>query len=174
MARWPQPDAALLDDEAEEQMELATALIRGIRNRRAEYDVTPGKRIPALIAAGDASGWLEEQRALLCTLAKLDPAQLTIQPTAEPPAQAATIVVGDIVCYLPLAALVDLEVERERLSSELARIEPRIARSENLLAGEFAQKAPAHVVQRERDKLADLQTEQAKLEKRLAALEQSA
>jgi valyl-tRNA synthetase len=66
---------------------------------------------------------------------------------------------------------VDLEAERERLAKSLAEIESRIARSQALLAGEFAQKAPEHVVQRERDKLADLQTEQAKLKERLAALE---
>ena len=170
MARWPQPDTAFLDEEAEGQMELVMALTRSIRNRRAEYNVTPGKRIPALVAAGDAFGWLNEQRALLCSLAKLDPARLTIQPQVEPPEQAATIVVGETVCYLPLAALVDLEAEREKLSSELAAIEGRITRSAKLLAGEFAQKAPAHVVQRERDKLSDLQTEQTKLRERLASL----
>ena len=178
MARWPEPDTAFLDEEAEEHTELVMALTRGIRNRRAEYNVTPGKRIPALVAAGDASGWLDEQRAILCSLAKLDPNQLTIQPTIQPPTRAATIVGGDVVCYLPLvlseaeglAALVDLEAEREKLSSELTAIEGRIARSEKLLAGQFAQRAPAHVVQRERDKLAGLQTEQAKLEERLASL----
>ena len=170
MARWPQPDTAFLDEEAEGQMELVMALTRSIRNRRAEYNVTPGKRILALVAAGDAFGWLNEQRALLCSLAKLDPARLTIQPQVEPPEQAATIVVGETVCYLPLAALVDLEAEREKLSSELAAIEGRITRSAKLLAGEFAQKAPAHVVQRERDKLSDLQTEQTKLRERLASL----
>ncbi len=170
MARWPQPDTAFLDEEAERQMELVMALTRSIRNRRAEYNVTPGKRIPALVAAGDAFGWLNEQRALLCSLAKLDPARLTIQPQVEPPEQAATIVVGETVCYLPLAALVDLEAEREKLLSELAAIEGRITRSAKLLAGEFAQKAPAHVVQRERDKLSDLQTEQTKLRERLASL----
>ncbi|RLD00526.1 MAG: valine--tRNA ligase [Chloroflexi bacterium] len=171
MARWPESDDTLLDDEAEERMALMMDLIRSIRNLRAEYNVTPGKRIPALIAVGDGAGWLDEQRAILCSLAKLDASQLTIQPTIQPIAQAATIVVGDIVCYLPLAALVDLDAERERLSKELTGIESRIARSEGLLAGEFAQKAPEHIVQRERDKLADLQTEQAKLKERLAALE---
>jgi valyl-tRNA synthetase len=150
-------------------MGLAMELIRGIRNRRAEYDVTPGKRIPALIAAGDAAPWLNEQRAVLCALAKLDPQQLTVQPTLEPPAQAATIVVGETVCYLPLAALVDLDAERERLSSKLAELEARIARSENLLAGDFALKAPTQVVQRERAKLADMKAERAKLEEQLAA-----
>jgi valyl-tRNA synthetase len=171
MARWPQPDTAFLDEEAEEHIELVMALTRGIRNRRAEYNVTPGKRIPALVAVGDASGWLDEQRAILCSLAKLDSSQLIIQPTIQPPAQAATIVVGETVCYLPLAALVDLEAEREKLSSELAAIEGRITRSEKLLAGEFAQRAPEHIVQRERDKLADMQTEQNKLRERLEVLE---
>jgi len=93
-----------------------------------------------------------------------------IEPAIDPPARAVAVVVGDVVVYLPLAGLVDLEAERARLSKKVDEIEERIARSQNLLAGEFAQKAPAHVVQRERDKLADLQAEQAKLEERLAAL----
>jgi valyl-tRNA synthetase len=174
MARWPEVDEALLDDaafaEAEARMELLMELVRGIRNRRAEYDVTPGKRISAAIAAGSAAPWLDEQRAALCSLAKLDPEQLTIEATVEPPEQAATIVVGETVCYLPLAALVNLDAERERLAKALVEIEDRIGRSEGLLAGEFAQKAPDHVVQRERDKLAALQAERAKLKERLAAL----
>jgi valyl-tRNA synthetase len=170
MARWPEPDAALLDDEAEAQMELMMALIRGIRNRRAEYDVPPGRRIPALVAAGDAVQWLNEQRAELCALAKLDVGQLTIESTLEPPGRATSVVVADVVCYLPLSGLVDLDAERERLSEMLDGIEGRIAHSQNLLAGEFAQKAPEHVVQRERDKLADMQAERTKLKERLAAL----
>jgi valyl-tRNA synthetase len=170
VARWPEVDEAFLDDEAEAQMRLMMELIRGVRNLRAEYDVTPGKRIPAFIAADDAAGWLDTQRAVLCSLAKLDADQLTIETVLEPPDQSATVVVGDVVGYLPLAALVDLDAERERLAKELADVESRIARSEGLLAGEFAQKAPTHVVRREQDKLAELQAEQAKLKERLAAL----
>ncbi len=177
LAQWPEPDAALLDDasfaQAEEWMGLMMELVRGIRNRRAEYNVTPGKRITALIAAGDQSEWLDEQRAVLCSLAKLDSEQLIIQPAIQPPDQAAAIVVGETVCYLPLAALVDLDAERERLSKKLDEIKDRIARSEGLLAGKFAQRAPDHVVQRERDKLADMQAEWAKLVERLSALGQS-
>jgi valyl-tRNA synthetase len=175
LARWPEPDTTLVDAaafaDAEAQMGLMMELVRGFRNLRAEYNVTPGKRIPAAIAAGDAAEWLDAQRAVLCSLAKLDANQLTIQPAIQPPDQSATVVVGDVVGYLPLAALVDLDAERERLAKELDDIEGRIARSEGLLAGDFAQKAPKHIVQRERDKLADLQAEQAKLKERLAALE---
>ncbi|MGD8245502.1 MAG: valine--tRNA ligase, partial [Anaerolineae bacterium] len=166
----PRADQARLDGDAEEDMNLLMELIRGIRNRRAEYRVTPGKRIPALIAASDALDVLDDQRPVLCWLAKLDPDQLAIQASLEPPSQAATIVVAETTCYLPLADIVDLEEERERLSEELADVENRIARSEDLLAGPFAERAPEHVVQRERDKLSDLRTEQAKLGRRLEAL----
>jgi valyl-tRNA synthetase len=170
VAHWPRVDEARVDDEAEENMDLLMELVRGIRNRRAEYRVTPGKRIPAIIAASGALDVLGEQRAVLCSLAKLDPDRLTIEESIDPPSQAATIVVGETTCYLPLAEIVDLEEERERLSGELADVEERIARSEKLLGGPFAGRAPEHVVQWERDKLADLRTERTELGNRLETL----
>ncbi len=170
LARWPQVHAARLDDEAERQMELTMALIRSIRNLRAEYDVTPGKRIPALIAAGEAAALLDEQRALLCALAKLDAQQLQIEAALEPPPQSAAAVVGDVVGYLPLAGLVDLQAERERLAGEMADVSQRIARSEALLAGDFAHRAPPPVVERERNKLAELQAAATQLRERLSRL----
>ncbi|MDP2974792.1 MAG: hypothetical protein Q8N45_01135, partial [Anaerolineales bacterium] len=56
--------------------------------------------------------------------------------------------------YLPLAGLVDLNEERARLEKELAGIQAQIERLEKLLAGDFSSKAPAAVVQKEREKLA--------------------
>ncbi|MBN1954150.1 MAG: valine--tRNA ligase [Anaerolineae bacterium] len=170
MQRWPEPDPALLDDAAEAEMEQVIALIRAIRNLRAEYNVTPGKRIPARVVAGGALAMLSAQKPILCALAKLDPGRLVIEAALPPPSQAATAVVGDVVGYLPLADLVDLAAECARLSQELADVAARIARSEELLAGEFAHKAPPHVVQRERDKLDDLQATRQQLEEQLAKL----
>jgi valyl-tRNA synthetase len=123
-----------------------------------------------MVVAPDAYDVLMEQQAVLCSLAKLDPDRLTIEQSMEPPSQAATIVVGQTTCYLPLAEIVDLEEERQRLSEELADVEGRIAHSKDLLAGQFAERAPEHVVQRERDKLKDLKTERAELEHRLKTL----
>jgi valyl-tRNA synthetase len=170
VAPWPEFDPAWLDEEAEEQMGLMMALVHSIRNLRAEYNVTPGKRIPALIEAGEASTTLEGQRDVLCSLAKLDSEQLVIEPVLEQPEQAATAVVGDVVGYLPLAGLVDVEAERLRLSGELEELDARIAHSEDLLAGQFAQKAPPEVVQRERDKLADLKNTRKQMQERLESL----
>jgi valyl-tRNA synthetase len=78
--------------------------------------------------------------------------------------------VGDLVAYLPLAGLVDLEAERARLEKELANLNERIADSEERLAGPFAEKAPEHIVQRERDKLAGMRTEAAQVEEQIERL----
>ncbi len=170
LASWPDPGRWQVDEEAEERMALLMDLIRGIRNVRAEYDVEPGKRIPAFFAAGPWADLLREQRDILTRLARIDPEQSVIEEAMEPPAQSATVVVGDVVGYLPLAGLVDLEAERARLAEQLEEIEGRIARSEALLAGEFAQKAPPHVVEREREKLADLKATRRQLQERLERL----
>jgi valyl-tRNA synthetase len=170
VAPWPESEESLLDDGAEDDMVLLMDLIRGIRNRRADYRVTPGKRIPALIAAGEAVELLEGQRAELSALAKLDPERLVIKESLDPPSQAATIVAGRATCYLPLAEIVDLDEEREHLREELDDLGERIEHSEQLLDGQFAERAPEHIVQRERDKLGELRSERSKLEERLEVL----
>jgi valyl-tRNA synthetase len=171
IARWP--DAGDRDPAAEADIELIIELVRGIRNVRSEYQVQPGKRVAALIAAAEHADLLSAQKDILTRLARLDENQLTIQPTLsedELPGQVASIVTGGVTCYLPLAGLIDLGAERARLQKELDQVTSMIARSEKQLAGPFAQRAPAPVVQRERDKLADLKGRREQLEERLSAL----
>jgi valyl-tRNA synthetase len=180
VAPWPQETLAVSDDPAglrgvrdlaaEADMGLIMELVRGIRNARAEYNVEPGRRIPALIAAGDRLALLQDQAEALCTLARLDPAQLTLAAELPAPSQALTLVASNATAYLPLSGLIDLAAERARLSKELAEAEAQISRSQGLLSGSFAQRAPAAVVQRERDKLAELATRAEKLRARLADL----
>ena len=170
VARWPE-QAGLDDADAEAQMNILMDAVRAIRNSRAEYNVPPGKRIVALIAAGQHRDLLLEQRAILSLLAKLEDSKLRIFKTKTAPAKAVTLVVGTIAVHLPLAGLVDLDAERARLSKELQDAEQRIARSEQLLANPgFAERAPEQIVQRERDKLADLLTQRQELESRLQTL----
>ncbi len=171
VARWPQADPARYDEAAEAGMALLMEIVRGIRNVRAEYNVQAGKRIPATIAAGKALTLLEARRPLFVFLARLDEAALQIVPESEKLPQAATIVVGEVVIYLPLAGMIDLEAERARLRKKLAGVEKRIAAGRARLDGPFAQKAPAHVVEAERRRLAEMESEAAQLRENLAALE---
>ena len=64
------------------------------------------------------------------------------------------LVVGPVEVYLPFSGMVDAEAERARLTKELADTQSQIDRLEKLLSGDFAGKAPAPVVAKEREKLA--------------------
>jgi valyl-tRNA synthetase len=170
IAPWPMQDAAWLDDEAEAQMALLMDLIRGIRNVRSEYNVEAGRRVAATIAAGASAPVIDARRAVLTFLAHLNAEALEIVAACEPVAQSASVLAGDVVVYLPLAGLVDLDAERARLQKALENLEGRINGSSQRLAGPFAEKAPADVVQREREHLVEMETEAAQLREQLARL----
>jgi len=169
----PWPEAGPMDEAAEAQMALIMEIVRAIRNARAKYKVEPGRRIEAIIAAGDEYELLSGQSDVLITAARLDADKLHIARTLEEkPTQALGLVVGGVEIYLPLAGMVDLAKERQRLAEEIEEVTKGIARSEKLLANEdFLAKAPAQVVERERDKLAGYRQRQAKLQERLQSLQ---
>ncbi|MHB1357443.1 MAG: valine--tRNA ligase [Anaerolineae bacterium] len=170
VAPWPQ--AGALDDTAEHQMNTLMELVRAIRNARAEYEVEPGRRIAAVLAGGSESAMLEAQRDVLVALARIDGQKLTIATDLlEKPTQAIALVVGSIVCYLPLASLIDLEKEVARLHAEIALQEQELARAHKLLANEgFVARAPEAVVMKERDKIVAIGEKLAKLSERLVTL----
>jgi valyl-tRNA synthetase len=170
VASWPTPGD--LDPEAETAMQQVMDVVRAIRNIRAEYNVEPARRIVAHIATGEKHDLYSSQRDILVELARLDSESLHIaQSLLDEPEHALTLVVGGVEVYLPLAGMVDLNAERARLGKELAHVEDGISRSQKLLSNEgFTAKAPAEVVQREQDKLADMQEQAQKLRDRLAAL----
>lgn len=169
ICRWPEPQAAHLDDEAEGDMGLLMDLIRQVRNARAEYSVTPGRRVPAVVVGGSKTEMLQSQRDLLTFLAKVDDAQLTLVRTVdETPRKAVALVASEgVEAYLPLAGLLDLDQEVARLEKELAGVDREIRRSEGKLANQgFVSKAPRNVVEREQERLAELQERRARLEAR--------
>jgi valyl-tRNA synthetase len=170
IAPWPR--AGALDEAAEARLTEFMELVRAIRNARSEYEVEPERRIAAHIAAGENLPFLREQEAALLLLARVDGAQLTLAAQlAQRPEKALTLVVGGYECALPLAALVDLDKERTRLSAEIAHLSAEMARGEKLLANVgFVGRAPEAVVAKERAKVADYGERLAKLRERLASL----
>jgi len=157
VARWPEPREP--EDWEESRMAdfaVVQDIVRAIRNLRAEKNVAPGKRIPAAFAAGDKADLLKGQSAVIASLAGLDYSQLSILSSLkEKPADSAVLVVGSVEIYLPLAGMVDLAEERSRLEKELKEAASHIERLEKLLGSDFANKAPANVVAKEREKLAN-------------------
>ncbi|MCP5098585.1 MAG: valine--tRNA ligase, partial [Chloroflexi bacterium] len=121
-------------------------------------------------STGSKVDFFTAQRAVLAFLARFDEEGLVIAETAVAPDNALTISLGDVSCYLPLAGMVDLDKEKERLQKEIAALEKEIKRLTGLLNSPFAQKAPPAIVQKERDKLVQSKASHEELTQRLAAI----
>ncbi len=171
IAAWPTADKKYFDARAERDFAMVMDIVRVIRNARAEFNVEPGKRIPAIISAGAAHKSLDAQRDTIALLARLESGEFHIEKHAAKPAQALALVIGKTEIYLPLAGMIDVEKEKARLANEIAKANGDIARAETLLAGEFSKRAPKDVVQKTRDALAANRERAAKLEAQLAGLE---
>jgi valyl-tRNA synthetase len=168
---WPAPGRT--DADAEAGFSLVQELVRGVRNVRAEYNVEPGRRVAAIVCAGPSAAILRQQAPVIAFLGRLDPDRLVIAESVAAPEEAhATVVSGEgVEAWLPLAGMVDLERERRRLSDETAAARADVDRLRAVLGNEqFVARAPAAVVERERDRLAEAEARLATLEARRQAL----
>ena len=169
-ASWPEPGVAPGEDEAVRRFELLREVIRTIRNARAEKKIDSGRRLAASIGASAEVGWLREQAALMCTFARLDPESLVLREQIEaPPVGSLPLTAGGIEIYLGLAG-VDAQAEADRVARQLEEAESNAARLRTLLAGPFSARAPAAIVEAERQKLALAEEEAARLRAQLQSL----
>jgi valyl-tRNA synthetase len=171
LAAYPQP-VAQPNVSVERDWNLVQSLIVGVRNVRNEYKVEPARWVSALVQAGERRTMLEEQRPLIVRLARIADEQLTIvEQLTNAPQQAATIVEQKVELYLPLAGLIDLDAEQARLTKELEAVEADAQRRDAKLSNaNFVDRAPATVVQREREALNAARETAARLRERLTAL----
>jgi len=169
VAKWPQvrePEG--WEESRTADFELIQEIVRSIRNLRAEKNVPPSKKITAGFSAGTKAGLLKEQVKALASLAGLNEAELTIEELLkDKPKDSASLVIGSVEIYLPLAGMVDLAEEKSRLEKELKEAQSHIERLEKLLASDFANKAPAALVQKEREKLEGYKDTAQKIKRQL-------
>jgi valyl-tRNA synthetase len=170
ISSYPIAETGALDDDIEKQMAIVLDIVRSIRNTRAELRVEPAKWIEAIVAATDLKPFIKSQAQAIETLARARP--LTIADTScTRPDKAKTIVLNGAEVILPLAGMVDTDAERNRLQKEIDGCQGEIDRLGARLADEkFTSKAPAQVVEREREKLVALKTKLATLNERLSEL----
>ncbi|HBK68189.1 MAG TPA: valine--tRNA ligase, partial [Firmicutes bacterium] len=171
LAHWPAADDQLLDPLAEKEMGLIMNITRAIRNIRADAGVDPGRKVEAIfLAEEDKQKILTENRLYLETLVGLNKIEIQSDKAVKP-GKAMTAVVEGVEIYLPLAGMVDLELEAKRLQKELSTLEGERKRLAAKLANEqFVTKAPPIVVEKERQKLADIEIDYEKVKSRLVEL----
>jgi len=172
IARWPeaQPEEGW-ENQKIADFSLLQEVVRAIRNLRAEQKINPGILTPAVIAAGERLKILQENRDSLISLAKIDPDHCEIvDAISEPPTETASTVTSGIAVYLLLEGLIDNTAEIVRLQREVQQVNEQIERLEKLLRSPFAEKAPAAVVEKEREKLATYRESAQQLQDQLQNL----
>jgi valyl-tRNA synthetase len=165
----PWPEALARDEEAERAMGVVMELIGGIRTSRAELNIEPRRKLPAIVVAPAHLALLEGQRAVVEALAGLDGLALRGEPGAIP-AQALHLAFPDLEAYLPLEGVVDVAAEQARAESEIARVERTLAGLRGRLSNaDFTTRAPAAVVEKERARLSENEELLQRLRARLRA-----
>ncbi|TGU70669.1 valine--tRNA ligase [Geomonas terrae] len=157
---------------AASEMELVMEVIKGIRNIRGEMEVAPSKQIAAILdCKSEASlALLKKNEVYVMSLARLS--DLAIGQGIERPAEASLQVAGDVEIIVPLKGLVNVEEEEKRLGKEIAKIEKDIEfLSKKLTNPSFVERAPADVVEKEREKIAEFENKKKLLEESLEKIQ---
>ena len=162
VSQWPEANSDDTDVQAAETFAFMQDLISGIRSVKSDYGVAPGKDVAATVNLPQTSngfaGQMEAHAAYFEKLARVT--SLTVGSGQAKPKASASVVVGKSEVYVPLAGMIDLDVERERLGKEIERKEKFVEGLEKKLRNEqFVTKAPPEVVERERQKRSDASAE---------------
>jgi len=161
IAPWPESDVSRRDAKIEAQFARFQEVLRAVREIRSRQNVPPRKQI-------DFSVRCQASTAKL--LLPMEPyfesmavaRAVGLGPDIKPPALSANVVLPGVEVFVDLAELIDVETEIARTQTELEKLDSLIAAKTKKLANEkFVQRAPAAVVQQQRDSLKELEVQHA-------------
>jgi valyl-tRNA synthetase len=162
-AAWPDYGDELVNEAATAEIEWVIRMITEIRSIRAEMNVPPSAKTPLLLggASPETLARLERQRDLIATLARISEMG---EQAGELPSGSVQTVVDEATLVLPLADVIDLAQERDRLSKAVAKLDGQITGMTKKLANKgFTDKAPAEVVAIQRERMAEAEQTRDKL-----------
>jgi valyl-tRNA synthetase len=166
---FPSAADVKVDPDAEPEMRWVIGFIEGVRQIRGELDIAPSRKLEVLLqnAASRDTEYLDRNLPYLMRLAGVD------LPRTLGPAQAAPIsavaFVGTLEILVPMAGLIDPAAELERLAKQQKKADIDLQKMESKLSNaEFAKNAPAEVVAKDQQRLAELRTEIGQLAAQIA------
>jgi valyl-tRNA synthetase len=165
---YPRVDNALQDAAIDAELEWVKNVITAVRTVRSEINIPPSKPLPILFNNGSDSDRtrFQDNQNLIMTLGRFESVTWLAHGASIP--ESATALVGNLEILIPMAGLINKEEESARLNREIAKLNKEAERMESKLQNpSFVDKAPADVVAKERDRLADLQSTRSKLAEQL-------
>ncbi len=173
VSAYPQADVGDADRASEAEVGDVINVVRAIRNARAEGNVEHSRMIEVFVDADTRSRQaIDDSREAIGTLARVSSLRVLEEDDERPdPASVMTAILDGVTVMAPLAGLVDADAERARLTKELEETQGRLTGLEQRLGNEgFRSKAPAHVVAKEEERLAESRQRVERIEEQLARL----
>jgi valyl-tRNA synthetase len=153
---WPEADDNLIDSSIESSMSSLQDVIRNIRNLRAEAHLPPQQAVPTLIVRSDEEMFKEllmSNSDMISMLTRVDTLEIRSMDSGKPEKSLSTVL-GSGELFLEVGDLIDIDTEIQRLEQELKSLEKNISTNKKKLANpHFVSKAPAEVVEQERERL---------------------
>lgn len=171
-ARYPTVHPELSDQDAEADFQSLVDLITAVRTIRTEANAPMSTPVDVLIRTNDANleRIFKDNEDYITRFVR--PKTVTIASDIVAPALSMSKVITGAEVFVPLAELINLDEEIERLQGEIKKFANEVKRSEHKLANDkFVSAAPEKVVKAEREKLADWQAKLKATEERIAELE---
>ncbi len=159
IAAYPEADSSLIDLAIADEMALVQESITAIRNLRKQVNLSPASEIEITIKVSDdrQNRLFQQYHAYLNKLARVN--QAYVGTTLSKPPQSIGAVVRNVEFYMHLSGLVDIVAEKERLGKQMEKLTKELTAIQNKLANDnFVQHAKAEVVDKERAKLAEVNT----------------
>ena len=159
LAQWPEADHDLINGDAEAEMEWLKSIIVAVRTIRSESNIPPGDELGLILGntVTEDSARVTRHTQALAKLAKV--ASITIAKPGEEQPPTLSALAGTIEVMVPMAGVIDVDKELARLAKELDRLTEEQGRLKGKLSNDnFVARAPADVVDKERAKLADIET----------------
>ncbi len=160
-----------VDDEAEQELEWIMGFVLGIRQIRGEMDIPPGKPLTVLLqnVSTQDRTLLNSHQLYLSKLARLE--DIKVLKDGETPPTSATALLGGMQILVPMAGLIDIKAERERLQKRRDKSAAELQKIEAKLGNEsFVARAPEAVVAKERGRQEDLARDLAQFDAQIAKL----
>ncbi len=165
LQQYPQPEHDKIDQQIQLEIEWVKQFILGIRRIRAEMDIAPSKPLPILIQNGNTQDQqkLEKHENILISLARLD--KITWLNKEDEAPESAIALVGEMKILIPLAGLIDKQAELKRLNKEMEKLRKELAKCTAKLENpKFTDRAPAKIVEKERQRVAKMNSSLQQLE----------
>ncbi|OIN86067.1 MAG: valine--tRNA ligase [Alphaproteobacteria bacterium CG1_02_46_17] len=167
---WPTYPESLFSEKSLAEIDWLTRLVTEIRSVRSDMNVPAGAKIKMMIkdASEQTKSRIAAYEEIIARMARIE----NISMTAEAPKGSIQTIVDEATIILPIAEIIDLDKERERLKKEIDRLEANINRIDQKLSDDkFVNNAPAEIIAEQKARKAENETVMKKLSQALKQLE---